>query len=410
MLHGKLVLGMLLIVSFVGNSSLICAISLEKVFIVSKVNLQTVADISAKNIEKEDECFLYLVVKAKEGNKSIYFSDAEKIKVGDREICTRKSDEFVGEFEINWFKVEPEMYHLNGRGHDPANPDFMWYTNAGAPEGSTDRQPLSPDKIKYRENVLPAEQNKWLIRADGCPTDPEYDIHNGCGTMRYKVSIKYKDDNSVSKTLESPGASRYINNGIGNDVVRIVVQQDNSYVGCLSGYFNVPGVFGSYATQVDNYVGVDCADFVVAGWNKYKKRKITYTNVSGLRYTLVSSGLMRLVVNDYYFDSAGNTYARYNINSGELLDKKTIKIDRSNLRPGDVIVFNYNPDKADRSWDHVGILFADSSGSGTPNGILDSYDLILHCGPAEPRINTFNYEGFVSLGQPTRFAILRWIE
>lgn len=393
-----------------GQAGIASALSLEKVFIASQVNESIVADTLAKNIVKDDKCFLYLVIKAKEGNKTIYFSEAQKIKIGGLEIIPEKPEDNFQHLDISWYKVEPKMYHLDGHGHDPANPEFIWYTNAGAPGGRTDRQPLSVDKITYRENPLVAENNKWTISADAHPTDPEYDIHDGFGTMRYCVVIEYQDVSGARKSLKSPGLERYVNNGISNEVCRVTVQQDVSYLGYLTGYFNIPGVFGSYPAQVDNYVGVDCADLVVGGWNKYKGKKLPYTNVTGLRYSLPAGGLMKLVLTDHYYDSDGIIYAKYNDAAGAPFDQKVIKIGQEGIHPGDIILFNYIPNKADRSWDHVGILYADSSENGTPNGLLDKYDLILHCGPAEPRINQFNYDGFVSLTQATRFAVVRWVE
>ncbi|MDD5492496.1 MAG: hypothetical protein PHV60_07445 [bacterium] len=409
-MSGKIILAWLWMICFILNSGLVFAITLEKVFIVSRVNEKVIADISAKNIMREDSCLLYLVIKAREDNKTVYFSEAQKIKVGSLEIIPKKPVEYPGLVTINWYKIEPEMYHVTGPGNDPVNPWFLWYTNAGAPGGKTDRQPLSVDKITYRENQLITENNKWIISANAHPTDSEYDIHDGLGTMRYSVAIEYKDADGRKKQLESPNLNRYANNGISNEVTRITIQNDTSYLGTLTGYFNVPGVFGSYPAQVDNYTGIDCADLVVGGWNKYKKKNIPYTNVSGLRYSMVDSGLMKLIVPDHYYDSKGIIYSKYNGEDGVPYEQETIKIEQNGVRKGDVVLFNYNPDKTDKSWDHVGILFADSSDTGEPNGILDEYDLILHCGPAEPRINQFSYEGFVSLGQATRFAILRWTE
>lgn len=410
MIRDKVLLALLLVTCVVLRSGMVFAITLEKVFIASQVNESIVVDTLAKNIVKDDKCFLYLVIKAKEGNRTIYFSEAQKIKIGGLEIIPKKPGEYVGSLEIAWYKIEPEMYHLDGHGHDPANPEFLWYANAGAPDGRTDRQPLSVDKINYRENPIAVENNKWAISADAHPMDSEYDIHEGLGTMRYCVAIDYKDANEARKRLKSPSMERYANNGISNEVWRITVQQDTSYLGYLTGYFNVPGVFGSYPAQVDNYTGVDCADLVVGGWNKYKKKSIPYTNVTGLRYSLVANGLMKLILADHYYDFKGIIYANYARGLGRPVEQKAIKINQANVHQGDIVLFNYNSEKTDRSWDHVGVLFADSSETGEPNGILDGYDLILHCGPAEPRINQFAYEGFVSPDEVTRFAIVRWME
>jgi hypothetical protein len=410
MLRHKMVLLVLLAACFILDPGLVFALTLEKVFIVSSVNEQNVADIPAKNIMKTDNCLLYLVLKAKEGPRTVYFSEAQKIKIGSLEIIPKKPGEYIGQIDVTWFKVEPEMCHVTGRGHDPANPWFLWYTNAGAPGGRTDRQPLSPDKINYKKTPVPSGDNKWVIPVDAHPTDPEFDIHDGLGTMRYCVAIAYKAATGDQKRLESPGLERYTNNGISNEVCRVTVQQDASYLGYLTGYFNVPGVFGSYPAQVDNYVGVDCADLVVGAWNNYKNKSISYTNVTGLRYSLVANGLMKLILADHYYDFKGVIYVNYARGLGRPVEQKAIKIDQANVHQGDIVLFNYNPEKTDRSWDHVGVLFADSSETGEPNGILDGYDLILHCGPAEPRINQFAYEGFVSTDEVTRFAIIRWVE
>ncbi|MFH1238823.1 MAG: hypothetical protein V1653_01780 [bacterium] len=401
-----------IIAFLVCNSVLALAegLSIEKVFVVSCLKGQNVADQLAKNITADQTCIMYLAAETKEKGLINYYADIPQVKIDGRVFNTRRFPE-KNKITVNWYKVEPEMYHTEGKGHDPDNPYFLWYTNTGVPGGKTDRVPLViPDTIKYTNTGLDDLKNSWAIVADAHPTQSQYDVNKGLGVMRYSVAVEYKGAGGRIVTVESPNIKSYQGNGISNNVPKVIIRQDDSYIGYLTGYFNVPGVFGSYPYQVDNYIGVDCADLVVGAWKQFSGKYVKYTNVTGLRYAFVLNKLSKVSPNDHYLDSQGNIYQQYNASSDEYKGAKVIPISPESVNIGDVIVFNYSPKREDTTWDHTGVLFADSGEDGKPNGILDGHDLILHCGPAEPQVSPLGSNSFVSPDAPTRFAVLRWIK
>ncbi len=368
-----------------GLAALLCSapsygMTWEKAVLRSKIN-DAAARASSQTILQNQPLQLVALAQGRDSNGTRFVGQPSSLKG----------------WGIRWYKVEPLMYHEDQKGHDPANPNFLWYTNAGAPGGRTDRQPLPPDRLQYKETEVTAWRDQWSVMPDAHPADPRYDLHEGLGTMRYKVVLKTPE----GIELQSPGIESYQDLGIGTDVWRLTMLADDSYIGHLTGYFNVPGVFGSYPQQVDRYVGADCADFVVGGWNRFRKTKVPYTNVTGLRYEFVRQGRMREIVGNRELTS---TQIRQAGQSGQ------IAISSGGVHLGDVIVFNYNPDPRDRSWDHVGVLYEDRGSQGKPNGQLDVNDLILHAGPAEAQLSALGSERFTAGQSPTRFAVLRWVE
>lgn len=300
--------------------------------------------------------------------------------------------------KIRWYKVEPLMYHVDGRGHDPANPDFLWYANAGAPGGRTDRKPLPPDTITYRKNLWKSGVNLWSIEADARPTDKEYDRNNGLGTMHFAAELELDGKIYATPALTATKP----NTPYPPRLAQLTVQRDKSYLGAVTSFFNVPGVFGSYERQVELRWGVDCADLVVGARRSYTGKSIPFTNVTGLRYEFVRRGYLELVAEDLWLNVEGRIFKGYSRQSGQLTGEMAPLV-----RGGDVIVFNYSPDATRRSWDHTGVL--DRPG-GEPPRALSGKDLIIHAGPAEAQVDPLASEKFVSPVHPTRFAILRWRE
>lgn len=373
----------------------------ENMFLVSQSREENVPRPGARLVVRGAPVDVFAILQANDNGRRLYYGKASRIRVGTTQQPVHP---IPGTFKLEWFKVEPVMMHSVGEGHDPANPDFLWYTNAGAPGGRTDRQSLPPDRIHYKETALDSFRDQWSIPADAHPTEAVYDHYQGLGTMRYSAKVTLPDGTE----LRSPGMASYHDLGIGNDVWRITVIAEDTYLGHLSGYFNVPGVFGSYPTQVDRYVGVDCADLIVGGWNRFRGSKIPYTNVTGLRYSFVSEGRLKVVVKEQYL--MGSRIAKgWDPAKAVLREPAVIPIDAQHVHVGDVIVFNYNADLRDKSWDHVGVLYADSGPAGKPDGILDAEDLILHAGPAEAKLSALGSSSFSMTEAPTRFAVVRWV-
>jgi len=75
-----------------------------------------------------------VILRASEGKRHHYFGAVASLRLGDRVFPVLPYPE-GSNIRIRWAKVEPIMLHADGNGHDPVNPDFLWYTNAGAPGG-----------------------------------------------------------------------------------------------------------------------------------------------------------------------------------------------------------------------------------------------------------------------------------
>jgi len=223
--------------------------------------------------------------------------------------------------------------------------------------------------------------------------------------MRYAVRMESGDR---SKRLQTAGFLEKKVLGLGPDVFRLIVRKDDTYLGYLTGFFNVPGVFGPYDSEINGHVGIDCSHLVVGAWREFSGRRIPFTNVTGLRYNYPKRGFFRLISDDLYLNSDGHLYDRYDPTTHRLSGEHALKIDSAGVQPGDVILFNYEPNPKRRSWDHAGVLFADSGPDGKPNGRLDGWDLIFNAGPAEASINPLSGPEFVSAAQPTRIAVMRW--
>lgn len=288
------------------------------------------------------------------------------------------------------------MFHTDGHGHDPVNPDFLWYANAGMPGGRTDRQPLPPDTIHYEQNELKDQENQWLIKADAHPTAAAYDIHEGLGTMRYTAIIEAADS---SFRLSAPTMKNFSPGHDGDAVARVVIRRDDSYLGYLTGYFNVPGVFGPYDNEIKGHLGVDCSHMVVNAWREFSGQAVPFTNVTGLRTSHVKKGYLEEVSGDVYLDSDGSLYKTYDRETRSL--SVPMKIE---AREGDLVLFEYSANPKRRQWDHIGVVYQHRK----PGDSLGPQDLLIHSGPSEAMISPLASSAFVQPSDPTRIAVLRW--
>jgi len=203
------------------------------------------------------------------------------------------------------------------------------------------------------------------------------DINNGLGVMRFSVEVIIE-----GKKYSTPGIKSTDHLGIKNDVFKLVVREDDSYLGHIKSFFNVPGVFGSTPPQVDSYTGVDCADLVVGGYKKWKKKDVKYTNVNGLVKN------MKNVCGTLYVTQDNKFY----------LDEKLTKLTEQKFEPGLIVTIDY-PGTRKNYYDHVVVLSEDNG-----NGIVDIDDKILHCGPMELVESTLGSQ----ISSVTRLKLLRW--
>jgi hypothetical protein len=146
-------------------------------------------------------------------------------------------------------------------------------------------------------------------------------------------------------------------------------------VGALSAFFNVPGVFGSVTYQSNNFIGVDCADVLVAAFGQWKKRPIKKNyNVSMLAASMPKRGESEL--------SGGVPTAK--LKWGD------------DIAPGDLIAVKYSG--ANR-YQHIGALVGDTD----KDGVLSSGDIVWHAGPHPVRsapLSSGSFDGHVVILRP----------
>jgi hypothetical protein len=169
------------------------------------------------------------------------------------------------------------------------------------------------------------------------------------GSFWYQVEVI----DSTGKVRCSPGLERTDARGLSPDVFRVSIRQDDGYLGFLTAFFNVPGLFGSTIYQSENFIGIDCADVLVAAFSLWKGKKMA-VNES------VRSVVKKFPMVKGFGLAQGNP---------------SIAITWNNVVfPGDFIAVKY---EGGEFFQHIGALYQDSNG----NGLLDGDDMVLHAGP-----------------------------
>lgn len=198
--------------------------------------------------------------------------------------------------------------------------------------------------IAYATTALVGGETGALA-ADVRPTlTPDHG--HGVGTMRYQLVATQGD-----RTIASPGPEAHRGRGSGglaDDVFRVSVRRDDSYLGYLTEMFGQPYIWASAGAtdathESERLEGADCADFVVYGERRLGHR-IAYTYTGGLPQVtkLLAAGTRG--DDGVYRDAHGHP-----LPFGA---------------PGDIVLFPR----------HVGVLVEDR---GTP-GVLDDQDVMMH--------------------------------
>lgn len=189
--------------------------------------------------------------------------------------------------------------------------------------------------IAYERKELLQFRNKWTITP-----------FNGEEIGSFWFQVEFEKDSNIQHT---PGIETAKIGGISPSVFRVSIRECDGYLGYLTTYFNVPGVFGSVPSQSNNYLGIDCVDALVAAFN------------------------VRVGLPDK--DIAWDTV----------------------IKPGDFIAVRY-PNA--RSYQHIGALYQDANGSKK----LDADDLVLHAGPSPLHLSLMKhgyFDGHVCIIRPS---------
>jgi len=249
---------------------------------------------------------------------------------------------------IRWYQIIPDVAKI--------------YQNANFPWGKDPYKWIGFAKIRYLKKELKEFRDRWLINPlfTGRPIRSKY-FHGGIGSFWIQAEVE-KD----KKVIKTPGIEDSDHRGLSPKVFRVSIRKNDEFLGYLTSFYNVPGLFGSVPYQSNNYIGADCADVLMAAYYKWRKKS------SKKDYNVAM--LVRKFPHVTEFDLRGGIPVR-KINWGR------------NIREGDLIAVRY---KNSRQYQHIGALYKDAN----KNGILDEQDTVLHAGPHPLHLSTLEEGGF----------------
>ena len=215
---------------------------------------------------------------------------------------------------------------------------------AAASYSNTEGGSFHFEPIEYRATAIDGARAGSLA-ADVRPTlTPDHG--HGVGTMRYQLVVTQGD-----RTIASAGPEARRGRGSGgltDDVMRVSIRRDDTYLGYLTEMFGQPYVWASAGLsdathQSERLEGADCADFVVYGARRMGKR-YAYTWTGGLPEitTLLAAGTRD--ERGVYRDAKGDPVPFTKV--------------------GDLVLFPR----------HVGVLVEDRG----VIGVLDDQDIMMH--------------------------------
>ena len=281
---------------------------------------------------------------------------------------------------IRWFTIRPETRTLYKNAHFPWEPHaYKWIGFA---------------HLVYHRHELVGLRDRWEIRPFAAPDStqmpgpPSTPISAGgliaglfcsekravqdAGSYWFQVEVAHRGTYTRSYGIEDNDKR-----GLNPKVFRVSRRECPGYVGFLTSFFNVPGLFGSIPYQSRNYIGVDCADVLVAAYCKWQKVPCRKDHcVSGLVSTLPA------VVNCVLRNGTPERPIRWGVD----------------IHPGYFIAVKYSGEKR---YQHIGALAKDANG----NGLLDSDDLVLHAGPCPLSYTSLGqgkFDGHIAVLKPLR--------
>lgn len=323
--------------------------SLERVHIVSRVGDSATPDSSSKRALAEDGVTIFVLLEAKDGRRTRWFSEAPIVRIRGRTVRPEPLST-APKHERRWWRVEPTTENMSN-------------TSSGSFRFET---------IPYARTPIENTSGKGSIHADVRPTLTP-DRGKGLGTMRYQLEVTLPG----GKVLSTPGANSRRGRGSGGlatGVHRVSLRSADTYIGFLTEMYGQPYIWASAGMtnrkhQSERLEGSDCADFVTYGWRRMG-HKVPYTWSEGLRKLTrrVSKGVPG--EDGVYRDAKGNPLA---------FPKK-----------GSLLLFPR----------HVGVVITDRGRLG----VLDRADLMFHTLFKSPEIEEI---GATSYAQ-SRVEVLHW--
>ena len=253
---------------------------------------------------------------------------------------------------IRWFQIIPDTSQDYKNANHPWEPNPYQWVGFG--------------EIQYQRVEITQFYNQPEVQISSAVLkDPTPEIspfyHHDLGSFWFDVELTLTDG-SVVKTA---GLEKNDNRGLSPKVFRISYVTDNAYLGYLTSFFNVPGLFGSVPYQSKNYIGADCADVLMAANAILTKTKLEDFNVARLVKTFPR-------------------HAKLNVSNGQ--PDKELRWGED-VHPGDFIAVRYSPRQ---QYAHIGALYKDEN----QNGLLDKEDGVLHAGPQALHYSQLKEGGF----------------
>ncbi|MDM8561170.1 hypothetical protein [Candidatus Parabeggiatoa sp. HSG14] len=253
---------------------------------------------------------------------------------------------------VRWYQIVPDISKI--------------YKNANHPWEKNAYQWVGLGKIDYERKALTHFHNQWEIQPfkeqssniinnsltwlNDFMKDTENPrfYQEKMGSFWFQVEIEKR-----GKIKKSSGINDLDERGLSPKVFRVSIRGEEGYLGYLTSFFNVPAIFGSTTYQSNHYIGVDCADVLVAAYGQWKGKHVKKN------YNVAM--LVNKLSKKHEFD----------LNNG-MPDKK-INWGKA-FHSGDFIAVRY---PGARQYQHIGALFQDTNN----NGQLDGDDLVIHAGP-----------------------------
>jgi len=285
-----------------------------------------------------------------------------------------KVDEVTGGC-IRWYRIIPDISKTY------KNANFPWEKNPYRWVGFA--------KIDYFRKELSQFRGHWQIQpfnnqADGKIRGRKSSSFGGSWSEAANSRFYHEDAGSFwfqaevakeGKLYRSEGIEDSDKRGLSPQVFRVSIRDGEGYLGYLTSFFNVPGLFGSVTYQSNNYIGVDCADVLMAAYGKWKNETIKKNyNVAML---------------------VGQCSKVKELNLQEGAPDKKLEWGRD-IHRGDFIAVRYG---GRRQYQHIGALFSDAN----ENGILDGGDLVIQAGPVPLHLSYLkegNFDGHIVVLRP----------
>jgi hypothetical protein len=294
---------------------------ITRAFVVSSVD-GAAADPTAKRARQDQTVTLHAVIVVGDGKAARHFTDAPALAIAGKPVAIHPLADAPAA-ELRWRKVEPVQQTMS----------------------NTETGQFKFETIEYQATAMPAASGLGTIAADVHPTlTPDHG--KGVGTMRYQIEVI-----QAGRTIASAGIDARRGRGAGgltDDVHRISLRRDDTYLGYLTELYGQPYIWASAGTtnrshQSERLEGCDCADFVVYGRRRMGE-DVPYT------WTGQLPEVSRLL-------AKGNRDT-----DGVFRDARGKPLPFTGV--GDLILFPR----------HVGVLTVDRE----PLGILDDGDLMMH--------------------------------